>query len=211
MNTAGKCDTSPPIRAVIFDLDGTLTRPYLDFDAIRAELAIEGRQPVLEALETMTPQQRAAAMAVVERHESEAAANSELHDGVHIMLDALRKAGIRLGLLTRNSRQSVETVLAKHGLSFDFIRTREDGKTKPNAEPVLAICRALGVNPTETLTVGDYLFDILAGAAAGSRTALMIGEAERPTYADKADYVIRHLEEVLSLVKIGPSARGKCS
>ena len=32
-------DVSPsPIRAVIFDLDGTLTRPFLDFAAIRAAI-----------------------------------------------------------------------------------------------------------------------------------------------------------------------------
>ncbi len=192
-------------RAVIFDLDGTLTRPYLDFDAIRAELAIEGRQPVLEVMERMPPDQRAIAEAVLDRHEADAARNSELHDGVHATLEGLRRRDIRLGLLTRNSRRSVDTVLAKHDLSFDFIRTREDGAIKPSAEPVLAICRALDVPPGRTLTVGDYLFDIQSGAAAGAKTALMIADREPPAFADQADYVIRRLDEVLAIVDTAPA------
>lgn len=188
------------IQAVIFDLDGTLTRPYLDFGAIRAELAIAGGQPILEAMEGMTLPQRARVEAVLDRHEAEAAGNSELHDGAAEMLATLRSRGVRLGLLTRNSRRSVETVLAKHALAFDFIRTREDGAIKPSAEPVMAICRALGVAPARTLTVGDYLFDIQAGRAAGTRTALMIGDGEPPPFAGDADYVIRQLSEILTIV-----------
>ncbi len=192
---------SGSIQAVIFDLDGTITRPHLDFDAMRAELGIEGRQPILEAMERMSAQQRADAEAVLDRHEAEAAANSELHDGAAEVLAALRRRGIRLGLLTRNSRKAVATVLAKHGLAFDVVRTREDGAIKPSAEPVLAICRTLGVRPRDTLTVGDYLFDIQAGKAAGTRTALMIGDNAPPPFAGEADGVIRRLDEVLALVR----------
>ena len=43
-----------PIRAVIFDLDGTITEPYLDFDAIREEIGLgKNGGPVLEAMEKM--------------------------------------------------------------------------------------------------------------------------------------------------------------
>jgi len=41
-----------PIKAVIFDLDGTITRPYFDFDAIREEMGLDRNSgPVLEAME----------------------------------------------------------------------------------------------------------------------------------------------------------------
>ena len=188
------------IHAVIFDLDGTITRPYLDFDGIRAELSLAPQQPVLEAMERMSAEQRAQARTVLERHEEEAARNSELYDGAHDVLAELRRRGVAVGLLTRNSRQSVATVLKKHGLLFDFVRTREDGALKPSAEPVLAICRALGAAPERTLTVGDFLFDIQAGAAAGTTTALMLGDKELPAFAGEADFVIRRLEEVLTIL-----------
>lgn len=197
---AGKARRDLLIRAVIFDLDGTITRPYLDFAAIRAELSLDGTQPVLEAMERMSPERRAQARAILEQHEEEAARNSELYDGAHAILAGLHEREIAVGLLTRNSRQSVATVLNKHGLAFDFVRTREDGVLKPSAEPVLAICRALNAVPERTLMVGDFLFDIQAGAAAGTMTALMIGDGEPPAFADRADYVIRRLDEVVAIV-----------
>jgi len=45
------------IRAVIFDLDGTITQPYFDFDAIREQMGLERDSgPVLEQMENMTRQ-----------------------------------------------------------------------------------------------------------------------------------------------------------
>ena len=47
------------IKAVIFDLDGTITKPYFDFDAIREEMGLDKNSgPVLEAMEKMTPSER---------------------------------------------------------------------------------------------------------------------------------------------------------
>ena len=47
------------IKAVIFDLDGTITQSLLDFDAIREEMGLgKNSGPVWEAMEKMTPQQR---------------------------------------------------------------------------------------------------------------------------------------------------------
>jgi len=203
---------------VIFDLDGTITRPYLDFAAIRAEASLDASQPILEQMEKLNADRRAEVQAVLERHEEEAARNSELHDGAKEVLSALHRRGVVLALLTRNSRRSVQIVLKKHRLAFDFIRTREDGALKPSAEPVRAICAALDVTPEQTLMVGDYLFDIQAGAAAGTATALMIGAQPPPAFAHQADYVIRRLDEILAILDTpvpdfearGPKPEARC-
>ena len=48
-----------PFKAVIFDLDGTITQPYFDFDAIRQEIGLaRDSGPLLECMEEMTPEQR---------------------------------------------------------------------------------------------------------------------------------------------------------
>ncbi|MGB9623364.1 MAG: HAD family hydrolase [Phycisphaerae bacterium] len=203
---------------MIFDLDGTITRPYLDFAAIRAEASLDASQPILEQMEKLDAARRAQVQAILERHEEEAARNSELHDGAKEVLAALHRRGIALALLTRNSRRSVAIVLKKHRLAFDFVRTREDGALKPSAEPVRAICAALDVTPQQTLMVGDYLFDIQAGAAAGTATALMIGEQPPPAFAHQADYVIRRLDEIPAIVDTavadietrGPNSEVRC-
>jgi len=42
-----------PIKAVIFDLDGTITQPYFDFDAIREEIGLpRDSGPILEIIES---------------------------------------------------------------------------------------------------------------------------------------------------------------
>lgn len=191
-----------PPRAVIFDLDGTLTQPYLDFDTIRREIGLptQPRTPILEALEQMTPAERAAAEAILHRHEDEAARASELQEGALTVIAALRSAGVPVALLTRNSRRSVEIVLARHGMEVDLVHTREDGPVKPAPDAVFAICRRFNVPPESAWVVGDYLFDLQAGNAAGATSILMIGDGPMPPFADQARQVIRKLGELRSLM-----------
>lgn len=192
--------------AVIFDMDGTLTVPVLDFDGIRRELGLE-RQPLLEAMEHMNQDQRARAEALLEQHERQAAHNSVLQEGAAETLVELRRRGHPLAILTRNARRWVQVVLDKHDLHFDAVRCREDGAVKPSAEPILALCRELGRAPRESWMVGDYLFDIQSGRAAGCATVLMLGDRPDPDYADQADHRIRRLRELLDLLRKPDAAR----
>lgn len=190
-------------QAVIFDMDGTLTRPYLDFDTIKREIGIDGL--ILETLLTMSPAERARAEEILHRHEAEAAERSELQPSAAEVVAAIRRHGLSTALMTRNSLRSVEVFQQRHGLCFDLVWTRESGAMKPSPEPVFAICQTLGVAPSQTWTIGDFHFDILCGAAAGATTVLLLDpEAERPAWADEADHVIRHLGELLPLLELDP-------
>ena len=183
---------------VIFDLDGTLTKSALDFDALRAEIGVTG--PILEAINEMDPDQVARANEILNRHEAAAARNCTLFEGAVDVLAACRKNNRPVALLTRNSRATVHTVLGTHALVVDAVRTREDGAIKPSAEPIFSICRELNADPTRSWMVGDYHFDIMSGRSAGTRTVLMLGDKPRPDYADEADHVIRRLAELLPFV-----------
>jgi HAD superfamily hydrolase (TIGR01662 family) len=185
--------------AVIFDFDGTLTEPYLDFDALRAELSVEG--PVLEAMERMDPLSREQAEATLLRYEDDAAANATLQDGALNVVDTLRDCGHPVAILTRNARRTVNLVLERHGIQVDALRTREDGAIKPSPQPVLSLCEELQAEPRQSWMVGDYLFDIMSGRAAGTRTVLMVGDKPMPDYADQAHHVIRRLPELLDLIE----------
>jgi len=185
--------------AVIFDLDGTLTKPYLNFDAIRAEIGLPPG-PILESLEAMDEPSRAEAERILLRHEWDAARNATLHDGAVEIVAACRARGFPTAILTRNARPTVDHVLRSHGIIVDAIRTREDGAIKPSPEPVLSICAELNVDPTASWVVGDFLFDILSGRRAGTRTVLMIGDADFPAFSDQADFVIRRLSELLPIL-----------
>jgi len=186
--------------AIIFDFDGTLTKPYLNFDAIRDEIGVEG--PILEAMAAMNPTDRQRAEAILLRHEREAADNATLQEGAVKVVAACRAIGHPVAILTRNARAMVNLVLERHRITVDAMRTREDGAIKPSPEPVLSLCRQLQSDPRHSWMVGDYLFDVISGKQAGAKTVLMIGDKPLPDYAPQADHVIRKLDELLPLIRV---------
>lgn len=189
-------------RLVIFDMDGTLTRPYLRFDEIREEIGLDS-EPLLEAVRELPSADRARAEAILARHEAEAAAASELQDGARDVVSAIRESGMSVALMTRNSRRSVAVVLERHGLDFDRVWTRDDGAMKPSPEPIYSICRSMGVLSKNAWSVGDYLYDIVCGKAAGSTTVLLLdADRARPSWADEADHVVDCLSGLLPLLGI---------
>ena len=192
--------------AVIFDLDGTLTRPVLDFDVIRAEIGVTDG-PLLEAIQRMNADQQERAMGILEHYEEDAARRSTLHDGAAQTLAALRENGLGVAILTRNARRWAEVVIQRHSLEIDALRTRDDGAIKPSPAPLLWLCKELHADPARSWMVGDYRFDLECGRSAGTGTILMIGEAAVPPYADMADHVIRRLGDVLSIVKSAPGVQ----
>ncbi len=188
-----------PPRAVIFDMDGTLTRPYLDFPRIRAEIGVA--EPLLENMLALPPgPARDRAFGILERFEDEAAEASELNPGARDVLAFLATRGIPSGVLTRNSRRSTEIVLSKHGLRFGLCVTRDDAPAKPRPEPLWMLCNHLGVEPAHALMVGDFKFDVLAGRNAGTRTALLTF-GKRPSYLDEVrpDHLLEELADLLKL------------
>jgi HAD superfamily hydrolase (TIGR01509 family) len=191
-----------PIKAVIFDLDGTITEPFFDFDAIRQEMGFPpDAGPILELMEKMTPQQRETAERILQVHEDKAVAESTLNPGARGTLDKLRKAGILIGILTRNKRENALAVADKHRLKFDAVVDREDGPVKPDAFGVEYLCRQFGIKPQESLVVGDYLFDLLCARAAGAISVLLKNHRKADEFAKHADFVIENITEILQIIE----------
>ena len=190
------------VKAVIFDLDGTITQPYFDFDTIREEMGLERDSgPVLESMEKMTPQQRQRAEEILHFHERRAVIESRLNAGAKQTLSALRKAGVHIGILTRNKRSNALAIARKHSLKFDAIVDREDGPVKPDAFGVLRICEQFAVMPAETLLVGDYLFDLLCAKAAGAVAVLLANHDRAAEFAGYADFTVEKIDQILQIIE----------
>jgi len=190
------------VKAVIFDLDGTITQPFFDFDAIRAEMGLERDSgPVLESMKKMQPAQRRRAEQVLHFHEQRAVTESVLNTGARQTLLALRKAGIHIGILTRNRQTNALAIAKKHGLKFDAIVGREEGPVKPDTFGVLKLCRQFSVKPEQTLMVGDYLFDLLSARAAGAVAVLLTNNSRAEEFSEYADFTIEKIGQVLEIVK----------
>jgi HAD superfamily hydrolase (TIGR01509 family) len=189
------------IKAVIFDLDGTITQPYFDFDAIREEIGLaKDSGPVLESMEKMTAQQRQDAEKILHYHEQKAVTESKLNANAKQTLSALRAAGIHIGVLTRNKRSNALAIARKHKLKFDAVIGREDGPVKPDAFGVLQLSRQFGVKPEETLLVGDYLFDLLCAKAAGAVAVLLANHNQADEFAEHADFCIEDISRILEII-----------
>ena len=190
------------IKAVIFDLDGTITQPFFDFDAIREEMGLDRNSgPVLESMLKMTPQERQRVEEILHYHEGRAVTESKLNDGAKETLAILRETGIHIGILTRNKRSNAQAIARKHGLKFDAIVDREDGPVKPDAFGVLRICEQFDVQPQETLLVGDYLFDLLCAKAAGAVAVLLANHDRAGEFAEKADFTIENIGQILQIIE----------
>jgi len=190
-----------PCDGVIFDMDGTLVEPLLDFAALRAELRIADGQGILEALEARPQPQRQAAHAWLLAQEVAAARRADLLPGAADALAAVQAAGLKTALLTRNARAAMELVLARHSLAFDLAWSREDGPIKPEPDGVLRACRALAIAPARTVCVGDFRYDIQAANDAGS-VSVLLDRGQGGAFAHEADYVIHGLAELPELLGI---------
>lgn len=196
------------IKGVLFDFDGTLTRPgALDFPAIKKELGCPVDETILEYIETQPPGRQARLMKILEEKEEIAAEDSFPNKGSEECLSVLKKKGIALGILTRNSLISVEKVIQKFkGITindFAAVITRDFSPPKPHPDGVLEAARRMGLLPAELLVVGDFRFDVIAGKRAGAATVLLNnnGRTVMAPGDPEPEHTISDLEELLDIIE----------
>lgn len=181
------------IKAVVFDLDGTLAEFNLDYKTVRAEvmqfLTNQGlpasifsiNESIFEMLkkakvymrnngrkeqEFSTIQKHVLSMAG--KHEIKAARETSLLPGVFEMLKTLKKMNLKLAIFTINSEKSTNLILDNFRLRqfFDASITREIvSNVKPHPSHLAAALKALNVNANETIVVGDSVVDMRSAKA----------------------------------------------
>lgn len=184
------------IRAVAFDLDGTLIDTMGDLAAavnlmlsmlgakelpqlrVRALVGNGVDQLVMRALNESVGSsathaaRRSAALALFRRLYGQGLfKHSKVYPGVAQALRSLAEAGISLCCITNKDSVFAEPLLKQAALSellsFTLCADRaEDRKPSPNM--LLAACSRFGIAPAEMLYVGDSSMDIAAARAAGS-------------------------------------------
>ena len=167
--------------AVVYDLDGTLARLDVDWDAVTREAATVYRNAgvdpptgdlwnLLDEAEAFGVGQEVAGL-VCEREREGARRSDRLFLADQLIERA--SAGIPIGVCSLNCEAAVRIALAEHELidsvSEGAIVGRDTVETrKPDPEPLLRTCRALAVDPERTLFVGDSPRDEQTADRAGA-------------------------------------------
>ena len=188
------------VSGVIFDMDGTITAPYLNFASIKAQANV-GDIDLIDYLREATGKEYERIHKILMKFEEDGVANARLNRGARTVLSFLAKRKIPTALLTRNSRKSVDGVCRRLKLKFDVTITREDGPHKPAPEPILEIARRWKVKPRKLLVVGDYKWDLMCAQNAGAPCALLINGSGLPEWGKDADFVITKLTDVMSIIE----------
>lgn len=219
------------IKAVIFDLDGTIAKFNIDYRAVRAEvrsLLIRAGMPastlsvnesIFEMLkkteifmknsghtEKAIEQIRREALETAEKYELEAAKYTSPFPGVKETLKALKEMGLKIGLCTINSEKSTEFMLKRFRISefFDALTPRNKVRNvKPNTEHLEATLNALEVKPQEAVVVGDSVIDMKCARDLGAvAVGISTGISTPKEMAGAgANYIITAITELPLLVR----------
>ena len=94
-----------------------------------------------------------------------------LYPGVARILDELRDSGWLLGVATGKSDRGLKLALARHGLTDHFItlQTADRHPSKPHPSMLQAAMADAGALTTDTVIIGDTVFDVQMGGNAGVR------------------------------------------
>lgn len=154
------------LRAVLFDMDGTLTQPLIDWPDVRRRLEVAEGASIMDHIEAQDGHRRDRAESLLKQIEFEAATAALPNDGVVELIDRLRQRGLKTGLVTNNHQRAMEHIVEKLGLRFDLLLSREDGIAKPAPDLLILALERLGLKSSEALFVGDGRYDRAAAAAA---------------------------------------------
>jgi len=182
----------PYLRAVLFDLDGTLVDSVADLaaaaNAMRLERGLEvlpfaqyrphggsGARGMLSQAFGIAPGQPGydeLKREFLDRYEVLMYDSTRVFAGMAAQLSGLAGAGLAWGIVTNKAERFAlplaQVLELKAGVIVGGDTT---GHTKPHPAPLLEAARRLGVPPEACLYVGDDERDILAGRAAGMATA----------------------------------------
>lgn len=188
------------LKAIIFDLDGTLINLAFDYKKAKAEVIsflinskVDGK--VLDENKSIYLNIEAAinymkkefgeehakiikekAFDIVDKYEKEEIEKASLRDNALSLINYIKSKGMKIAICTNNSSYTTFSILNKVNIAnlIDVIVTRDDvEKLKPYPDPLLLACKKLNINPNEALYIGDSIVDLLTAKAVGMKFILL--------------------------------------
>jgi phosphoglycolate phosphatase len=222
--------TSISIKAVIFDLDGTIASFNLDYKAVRGDVRsylmrigvpaslLPANESIFEMLKKTEifmknsgkseamEEVRREALSIAEKYELEAAKDTSLLPGADETLKALKRMGLKVGLFTLSGDKAASYILQRFKLGDFFgviVPRNKVNYVKPNPEHLEMALKVLGVAPEETVVVGDGSVDM---QSAKELKAVAVGLPTGTSTIDQlmrngANYIITSITDLPVLIE----------
>lgn len=128
----------------------------------------------------------------------------KFYDGIRETVEQLHRAGVRLGIVTSRIREELSYDIVPSGLLPLFETTicyEDTAEHKPHPEPLQLFLKKSRLDASNTLFVGDTVYDMQCAEAAGVHFGLALWGTMEP---DKltGEFRLEHPSELLSLLKI---------
>ncbi|PAU54924.1 phosphoglycolate phosphatase [Pseudomonas sp. PIC25] len=214
------------LRAVLFDMDGTLLDTAPDFVAVvqamrearalppvdetqvRDVVSGGARAMVINAFDVdpFSPEFEVLRLEFLERYQNHCAVRTRFFEGMAELLEDIERAKLIWGVVTNKPVRYAGPIMQQLGLaerSAVLVCPDHVKNSKPDPEPLLLACSQLGLDPASVLFVGDDLRDIESGRAAGTRTVAVTYGYIHPEDNPRswgADAVIEHPLELRRLL-----------
>ncbi len=202
------------IKAVLFDLDGTLLDSALDFIAILQQMRKEHGLPAMDSqLIRQSVSAGAAAMVslaletdtghpgfdtlkddFLQRYSNGYCVHSRLFDGLPELLALLEQRNIPWGVATNKPLHFAAPIL--QGLQLEqraavLVCPEHVEHAKPAPDMLLLACQQLGIRPQQAIYLGDDQRDILAANAA-NMPSMAVGYGYHGAHESPQDWGARH-------------------
>ncbi|MDW8294840.1 MAG: HAD-IA family hydrolase [Aquificaceae bacterium] len=206
------------LKAVLFDLDGTLIDSYRDIgihlnrtlkDFGKPQIDIEGVRHLIgggarELLRNFfTDGLLEEALEVFRGYYlAEPVIHTRPFKGIQEVLERAKDRGVRLAVVTNKMEELSRLILKELGL-MDYFFLLVGGDTysekKPSPLPLLETLKVLGVSPREALMVGDTETDLKAGRLAGTKRGLALWGYVKVS-EEVPDYLFEKPEDMLEFM-----------
>ncbi|QIE89071.1 MULTISPECIES: N-acetylmuramic acid 6-phosphate phosphatase MupP [Pseudomonas] len=214
------------LKAVLFDMDGTLLDTAPDFVAVcQAMLAAHGRAPIddqriqdvvsggaramVAATFDMDPEApgfETLRQEFLDRYQEHCAVFTRPYEGMAELLESIDRSRLIWGVVTNKPVRFAAPIMQQLGLaerSAVLVCPDHVKNSKPDPEMLLLACSQLNIDPSQVLFIGDDLRDIESGRAAGTKTAAVrygyIHPDDNPAHWG-ADVIVDHPRDLLAVL-----------
>lgn len=228
-----------PIRAVIFDLDGTLLDTAPDFVVVLNQLRAENQREPLPAelirasvsngaralvslafsIDEAAPEFEALRVRLLELYLTQVAVHTQFFPGIEMLLKTLSAHNIPWGIATNKPALYTDALLQAFTIEpapISVICPDHVTERKPHPESLFLASEQIGCKPGEIIYVGDHKRDIDCGISAGAITiAAAYGyiEAGDDINLWQAHYRVDHASEIWPIIEqlLGGSNQPACN